>query len=70
MTRVALTMADAEHPPTRSLKQRALDELAVNAFYTPHKDAGRDALQRLLAAQQFPESERVRIEGNQPYYGL
>ena len=49
---------------------RALDELAVNAFYTPHKDAGRDALQRLLAAQQFPDSERVRIEGNQPFYGL
>ncbi|QIL83072.1 glycosyltransferase [Diaphorobacter sp. HDW4A] len=49
---------------------RALDELAVNAFYTPHQSQGREALKQLLAQRLYPESERVRIEGNQQFYRL
>ncbi|MBF5004835.1 glycosyltransferase [Diaphorobacter caeni] len=49
---------------------RALDELAVNAFYTPHKDPGKAAVKELLSRQSFPESERARIEGNRQFYQL
>ena len=49
---------------------RALDELAVSAFYTPHRDAGLAALRRLLEQQLFPESERSRIEANRKFYGI
>ncbi len=49
---------------------RALDELAVSAFYTPHQAQGKEALRRLLAEQLFPASERVRIEANRQFYRL
>lgn len=49
---------------------RALDELAVSAFYTPHRDLGRAALQRLLAERRYPPAEAARIEANRGYYGL
>ena len=49
---------------------RALDELAVSAFYTPHQTLGREALKQLLAQRLFPENERVRIEGNRAFYRL
>lgn len=49
---------------------RALDELVVSAYYVGAIEQGRDALQRLLADGQFPESERGRIEGNCRYFGL
>jgi len=49
----------------------ALDELAVAAYYTPqHRAAGRAALQRLLAQNQFSEGERPRMLKNQELYGL
>jgi hypothetical protein len=49
---------------------RALDELAVSAFYTPLRDLGRAALQQLLAERRYPASEQARIEANRPFYGL
>lgn len=49
---------------------RALDELAVSAFYTPHQAQGREALKQLLAERKFPESERVRIEANRAFYRI
>jgi glycosyltransferase involved in cell wall biosynthesis len=52
---------------------RALDELAVAAFYVPREDAkaaGRGAVQRLLAENRFPESERPRMLKNAEFYGL
>ncbi|WP_315530215.1 glycosyltransferase [Delftia acidovorans] len=49
---------------------RALDELAVSAFYTPLRDLGRAALQQLLAERRYPASEQTRIEANRPFYGL
>jgi hypothetical protein len=49
---------------------RALDELAVSAYYTPLRDAGRAALQQLLAQRLYPDGERARIEANRPFYGL
>ncbi|MPM62097.1 hypothetical protein SDC9_108963 [bioreactor metagenome] len=49
---------------------RALDELAVSAFYTPHQAQGREALQQLLDQQLYPDSERQRIEANKAFYGL
>lgn len=49
---------------------RALDELVVSAFYVGAIDQGRRALQRLIAEQQFPESERTRIVANCQYFGI
>jgi tetratricopeptide (TPR) repeat protein len=49
---------------------RALDELAVSAFYIGARAQGRAALQRLLHEQRFPAFERARIEANRPFYGL
>ncbi|QNP47528.1 glycosyltransferase [Diaphorobacter aerolatus] len=49
---------------------RALDELAVSAFYTPQQALGREALRQLLAQRLFPESDTTRIEANRAYYGL
>lgn len=49
---------------------RALDELAVSAYYVGALGQGRTALQRLIAEQRFPETERARIVGNQQYFGL
>jgi len=51
----------------------ALDELAVAAYYVDAKDAkdeGRNAVQRLLAENRFPESERARMLKNAQFYGL
>ena len=52
---------------------QALDELAVSAFYTraPHlQDAGRAAMQRLLATDGLPEEVRTRARANAGFYGL
>lgn len=49
---------------------RALDELAVNAFYVGARAQGRAALQRLLHERRFPGPEAARIEANRPFYGL
>ncbi|WP_395027842.1 glycosyltransferase family 2 protein [Comamonas odontotermitis] len=55
---------------TEVYRWRALDELAVSAYYTPHRAQGREALCQLLAEQQFPAYERQRIEANQQFYGM
>ncbi|WP_440108119.1 glycosyltransferase [Acidovorax sp. BL-A-41-H1] len=49
---------------------RALDELAVSAFYTPHRELGRTALQQLLRRRTYPASEAARIESNRTHYGF
>ncbi|MCA3185482.1 MAG: glycosyltransferase family 2 protein [Cupriavidus sp.] len=49
---------------------RALDELVVSAYYVGAQAQGREALQRLIADQRFPEGERARIVGNCQYFGL
>ncbi|MBS0453138.1 MAG: glycosyltransferase family 2 protein [Proteobacteria bacterium] len=50
---------------------RALDELAVSAFYVAHaREQGRQATKRLLEERKFPLSEQARIEGNKAFYGL
>ncbi|MFE8643548.1 glycosyltransferase [Sphingomonas sp. NCPPB 2930] len=49
---------------------RALDELAVSAFYANAKDQGRAALERLLREMRYPPSEAARIEANRPFFGL
>ncbi len=47
---------------------RALDELAIAAWYVGARDEGRAAAQRLLAEQRFPPSERERLERNLAFY--
>jgi hypothetical protein len=47
---------------------RALDELAIAAYYAGSHDEGRAALERLLAENRFPASERERILKNQTHY--
>jgi glycosyltransferase involved in cell wall biosynthesis len=47
---------------------RALDELAIAAWYAGAHDEGRRAAERLLAEGRFPASERPRIERNLGYY--
>lgn len=49
---------------------RALDELAVSAYYTPLRELGKAALQQLLAEQRYPTSEQARMEANRQFYGL
>lgn len=49
---------------------RALDELAVSAFYVQALDQGREALQRLLSERRFPASEAQRLQANRRFYGL
>lgn len=53
---------------------QALDELAVSAFYThvPHlQDAGRDAMQRLLAAADgLPAEVATRVRANAGFYDV
>lgn len=49
---------------------RALDELAVSAYYTPHQAQGREALRQMLAEQHFPAHEKQRIEANLQFYGM
>lgn len=47
---------------------RALDELAIAAWYAGAYDEGRRAAERLLAEARFPAAERPRIERNLGYY--
>jgi tetratricopeptide (TPR) repeat protein len=47
---------------------RALDELAIAAWYTGAREEGRSAAKRLLEENCFPASERERIEKNAAYY--
>lgn len=49
---------------------RALDELVVSAYYVGAISQGRQALERLLESQRFPDSERTRIVGNGKYFAL
>jgi len=62
--------ADILFVDTQVYAWRALDELAVSAFYTPHQDAGRAALRRLLQERRYPAAHAARIEGNRTFYGL
>jgi hypothetical protein len=48
---------------------RALDELAIAAWYAGARDEGRRAAERLLAECRFPPSERARMEANLATYG-
>ncbi len=47
---------------------RALDELAIAAWYVGARDEGRHAAQRLLAECRFPNAERARMEANLATY--
>ncbi|NSX14251.1 glycosyltransferase family 2 protein [Cupriavidus taiwanensis] len=49
---------------------RALDELAVSAYYVGAVEQGKQALSRLMAEAHVPAHERARIEGNLRYFGL
>ncbi len=49
---------------------RALDELAVSAYFANAREQGRVATKRLLEERKFPISEQARIEGNKAFYGL
>jgi hypothetical protein len=62
--------ADILFVDTQVYAWRALDELAVSAFYTPHRELGRGALQRLLAERRYPESQARRIEANRTFYAF
>ena len=72
----ALQATQIPQPPdilfvdTQVYAWRALDELAVSAFYTPHRALGSAALQRLLAERRYPPAEAGRIEANRGYYGI
>lgn len=60
--------ADILFVDTQVYAWRALDELAVSAFYTPHRELGRAALQRLLTERRYPEAQAQRIEANVSFY--
>lgn len=47
---------------------RALDELAASAWHVGEIQEGRDAIDRLLAEQRFPESQRRRMQANHRFY--
>jgi len=47
---------------------RALDELAIAAWYVGARDEGRQAAQRLLSECRFPNAERARMEANLATY--
>jgi hypothetical protein len=47
---------------------RALDELAISAFYAGKFDEGRSAIGRLVDEGRFPEHERTRILSNRRFY--
>ena len=49
---------------------RALDEVAIAAFYAGRTTEGRDALQRLLTDERVPLHERPRLVANGVFYGL
>lgn len=51
-----------------SYRWRALDELAISAFYTGDTEAGRAASAQLLADASYPESEAGRILSNAAFY--
>ena len=69
-TQIPQPTADILFVDTQVYAWRALDELAVSAFYTPHRDLGRTALQRLLADRRYPAGDAQRIEANRAFYGL
>jgi len=72
----ALQASQIPQPPdilfvdTQVYAWRALDELVVSAFYTPHRDLGCAALQRLLAERRYPAAHAQRIEAHQAFDGL
>lgn len=43
---------------------RGLDELVASAWLVGAMQDGREAIDRLIAEQRFPESHRSRLEGN------
>lgn len=47
---------------------RALDELAASAWHVGVMQDGREAIDRLIAEQRFPESDRSRLEGDHRFY--
>lgn len=49
---------------------RALDELAVAAFYAGHHDEGRRAIERLLNECLAPPEEGERVKRNARFYGI
>ena len=49
---------------------RALDEVAIAAFYAGREAEGRDAMRRLLADERVPLHERPRLVANGVFYGL
>lgn len=49
---------------------RALDELTVSSFYVGALQQGRQALQKLIQENRFPDNEKQRILGNRVHYGL
>jgi glycosyltransferase involved in cell wall biosynthesis len=70
----ARAAAATPRPPDRLFLEdtvyawRALDEVAIAAWYAGFKDEGRAAAQRLLRENAFPPSERARIEANLKFY--
>ncbi|MEO8855643.1 MAG: glycosyltransferase [Burkholderiaceae bacterium] len=49
---------------------RALDELAIAAFYAGQRDEGRRAIVKLLNEQLFPPEEGERVRRNAAFYGV
>ena len=49
---------------------RALDELAISAFYVGQHAEGKAAMLRLWNEAQFPPAERERLRRNCAYYGI
>lgn len=47
---------------------RTLDELAASAWHVGAMQDGREAIDRLIAEQRFPEFERSRLEANHRFY--
>ena len=53
---------------SRDLEWRSLDELGAAAWWVGAFSEGRQAIERLIAEGNVPESERARIEANMRYY--
>ena len=47
---------------------KADDELSIAAWHAGAREEGRRAMERLISAARFPESERKRIEVNKDWY--
>jgi glycosyltransferase involved in cell wall biosynthesis len=47
---------------------RALDELAISAFYVGQREQGLAAANRLLREGKLPEAERARVQANRAFY--